>query len=73
VLAGGKPGKRLARVMMIEAVRRLQARGLREARVGTAHFNASAIAAYLAAGFTLVDRSFLWTKTNTPEEVTTDA
>jgi mycothiol synthase len=55
-------GRRLVRFMMGEAVRRLKARGLREARVGTAHFNASAIAAYLAAGFTLVERSYTWTK-----------
>jgi hypothetical protein len=58
-------GRRLVRFMMAEAVRRLKARGMREARVGTAHFNAAAIAAYLAAGFTLVDRSHLWTKTMT--------
>jgi mycothiol synthase len=58
-------GRRLVRFMMAEAVRRLRVRGLREARVGTAHFNAAAIAAYLAAGFTLVDRSHLWTKTMT--------
>ena len=59
-------GKRLARMMMAEAVRRLKDRGLREARVGTAHFNTSAISAYLSAGFALVDRSFLWTKTPPP-------
>ena len=58
-------GRRLARFMMAEAVRRLKARGMREARVGTAHFNAAAIAAYLAAGFTLVDRGQTWTKTMT--------
>src|SRR5262249_54888493 len=56
-------GRRLVRFMMGEAVRRLKARGLGEARVGTAHFNAAAIKAYLAAGFTLVDRSQTWTKT----------
>lgn len=56
-------GRRLVSCMMGEAVRRLKARGLREARVGTAHFNTSAIAAYLAAGFTPADRGFMWTKT----------
>jgi mycothiol synthase len=55
-------GQRLARLMMSEAVRRLRAKGMREARVGTAHFNAPAIAAYLAAGFTLAARSHRWTK-----------
>ena len=55
-------GRRLVRLMMSEAVRRLRAKGMREARVGTAHFNAPAIAAYLAAGFTLVARSYRWTK-----------
>jgi len=56
-------GRRLVRFMMAEAVLRLKARGMREARVGTAHFNAAAIAAYLAAGFVLADRSHMWTKT----------
>lgn len=55
-------GRRLVRLMMSEAVRRLRAKGMREARVGTAHFNESAIAAYLAAGFTLAARSHRWTK-----------
>jgi ribosomal protein S18 acetylase RimI-like enzyme len=56
-------GRRLVRLMMSEAVRRLRAKGMREARVGTAPLNAPAIAAYLAAGFTLVARSHRWTKT----------
>jgi len=56
-------GRRLARFMMAEAMRRLKARGMREARVGTAHFNTPAIAAYSAAGFKLVDRGQTWTKT----------
>jgi mycothiol synthase len=58
-------GRRLVRFMMSEAVRRLRAKGMREARVGTAHFNTAAISAYLAAGFSLVDRSHMWTKTMT--------
>ncbi|MGH6957716.1 MAG: GNAT family N-acetyltransferase [Caulobacteraceae bacterium] len=55
-------GRRLTGLMMGEAVRRLKAKGMREARVGTAHFNASAIAAYRAAGFMLAARLHRWTK-----------
>ena len=55
-------GRRLVRVMMREALRRLRQRGHREARVGTAHFNAAAIAAYEAADFELVDRLDWWAK-----------
>ena len=55
-------GQRLARLVMLEAIRRLQARGLREARVGTAAFNHPAIAAYLACGFQPADESWWWTK-----------
>jgi ribosomal protein S18 acetylase RimI-like enzyme len=55
-------GQRLARLVMLEALRRLQARGLREARVGTAAFNHPAIAAYLACGFEQVDESWWWAK-----------
>jgi hypothetical protein len=39
-------GRRLAELAMTEAMRRMRQRGLKLARVGTAHFNASAIAAY---------------------------
>lgn len=55
-------GRRLARVAIAEALRRLKARGTREARVGTAHFNAAAIAAYLACGFEVADRWYWWSK-----------
>lgn len=55
-------GRRLARAVMTSALHRLQARGMREARVGTAHFNRSAIAAYLACGFQRVDASAWWAK-----------
>jgi hypothetical protein len=55
-------GRRLARTVITEALRRLEARGMREARVGTAHFNHSAVAAYLASGFSIVDRTHWWTK-----------
>lgn len=53
-------GRRLTRLMMHEALRRLRAAGAVVARVGTAHFNTSAIAAYSAAGFRLVGRSRWW-------------
>jgi len=52
----------LARAVNVEGLRRLAARGLRWARVGTAHFNAPAIATYLSCGFEIVDRTALWTK-----------
>lgn len=55
-------GRRLASAVMGEALLRLQARGLVEARVGTAHFNASAVAAYRAAGFASAAGSRWWSK-----------
>jgi ribosomal protein S18 acetylase RimI-like enzyme len=56
-------GQRLASAVIGEALRRLQARGLVEARVGTAHFNASAIAAYRACGFKPAGGSCWWSRT----------
>lgn len=56
-------GKRLAGAIMREALARLSARGLKEARVGTAHFNLSAVRAYLAAGFEPAGASHWWAKT----------
>ncbi|HEY2051990.1 MAG TPA: GNAT family N-acetyltransferase [Caulobacteraceae bacterium] len=55
-------GQRLARLVILEALRRLQSRGLPEARVGTAAFNQPAISAYLACGFEQVDESWWWVK-----------
>jgi ribosomal protein S18 acetylase RimI-like enzyme len=55
-------GRRIARLAIHEGLRRLQARGLQEAHVGTAHFNTSAIAAYLACGFTPAGTASLWSK-----------
>ena len=55
-------GRRLARAAIHEGLRRLRARGARWGQVGTAHFNTSAIAAYRASGFDLVDRSAWWSK-----------
>jgi GNAT superfamily N-acetyltransferase len=55
-------GRRLASAIMREALHRLKARGLREARVGTAHFNRAAIAAYLAAGFEPADSDHWWAR-----------
>ena len=52
----------LTKLAMQEALRRVKARGHREARVSTAHFNKPAIAAYTGAGFTLYDRWHWWTK-----------
>lgn len=53
----------LARLAILEGLRRLEARGMRFGRVSTAHFNAPAIAAYRASGFALHDRSSWWSKT----------
>jgi GNAT superfamily N-acetyltransferase len=55
-------GRRLASATMGEALHRLKGRGHREARVGTAHFNHAAIAAYRAAGFEPADSSHWWAK-----------
>jgi GNAT superfamily N-acetyltransferase len=55
-------GRRLAGAIICEALHRLKARGHREARVGTAHFNHAAIAAYLAAGFDPADSSYWWAR-----------
>jgi GNAT superfamily N-acetyltransferase len=52
-----------ARLAIVEGLRRLQARGLRWGGVGTAHFNAPAIATYLSCGFTLFDQTAWWSKT----------
>ena len=53
-------GLGLARAATLEGLRRLRARGLRHARVSTAHFNAPAIATYRSAGFAVVDRMAWW-------------
>ncbi|HEY3800547.1 MAG TPA: GNAT family N-acetyltransferase [Caulobacteraceae bacterium] len=55
-------GQRLASAILREALHRLKARGMTEARVGTAHFNHAAIAAYRAAGFEDADTSHWWAK-----------
>ena len=55
-------GRRLAGAILREAMVRLRARGHREARVGTAHFNHAAIRAYLAAGFQPGGASHWWAK-----------
>jgi ribosomal protein S18 acetylase RimI-like enzyme len=55
-------GLGLARAVNVEGLRRLKARGLAWGRVGTAHFNAPAIATYLSCGFEIIDRPALWTK-----------
>lgn len=55
-------GRRLTGAILREAAHRLKARGHREARVGTAHFNLSAIKAYLAAGFAPAGASHWWSR-----------
>jgi ribosomal protein S18 acetylase RimI-like enzyme len=53
-------GRRLAGLMIHEGLRRLHDRGARTARIGTAHVNAPAIAAYTAAGAQVIGRSRWW-------------
>ncbi len=52
----------LTKLAMREALRRIQERGLKTGRVGTAHFNQPAISAYSGVGFELFDRGRWWTK-----------
>ncbi len=52
----------LARALTLEGLRRLKAAGMSRARIGTAHFNAPAIATYLSSGFSITDHSFWWSK-----------
>ena len=49
----------LARAVMTEAMQRLAAAGVRRARVGTAHFNTAAVAAY-AKAFDRAGSSSIW-------------
>lgn len=55
-------GRGFARAVVSEGLRRLQSRGMRWARVSTAHFNAPAIATYKSCGFGAVDQTRWWTK-----------
>jgi GNAT superfamily N-acetyltransferase len=55
-------GRRLARALLSEGLRRLRALGCRRARIATAHFNTSAIAAYSSL-FQQIDQSEWWSKT----------
>jgi GNAT superfamily N-acetyltransferase len=57
-------GRGLAGAVLAEGLRRMRARGLTTAWIGTAHFNAAAIAAYSALGFAQVDSSSVWSKTS---------
>jgi mycothiol synthase len=54
-------GQRLSRALLAEGMRRLQGLGHRRARIATAPFNTSAIAAYSSV-FQLFDRSSWWSK-----------
>jgi len=56
----------LTKLALCAALRRIQQRGLKAGRVGTAHFNKPAIGAYLGAGFELFDRTRWWTKPLAP-------
>jgi ribosomal protein S18 acetylase RimI-like enzyme len=56
----------LARALILEGLRRLKRRGMRWARVSTAHFNRPAIATYASSGFVLIDRASWWSKTLDP-------
>ena len=55
-------GRGLARMVILEGMSRLKDKGMADARVGTAHFNAPAIATYLTCGFELFDKTGWWTK-----------
>jgi len=55
-------GRGFARAAVVEGLRRLQSRGMTFARVGTAHFNAPAIATYRSCGFTIIDRTDWWAR-----------
>jgi GNAT superfamily N-acetyltransferase len=55
-------GRGLARLAILEGCRRLRARGLGWARVGTAHFNAPAISAYRSCGFEEYDHTSWWSR-----------
>jgi mycothiol synthase len=62
---GADPGFRgagLTAAVMSEAMVRLASAGIQRARVGTAHFNTAAIAAY-AKGFDRVGSSSIWSRT----------
>jgi len=56
----------LTKLAICEALRRIQQRGLKTGRVGTAHFNGPAIGTYSGAGFELFDRTGWWTKSLDP-------
>jgi ribosomal protein S18 acetylase RimI-like enzyme len=54
-------GRRLARALLSEGLRRMRALGCRRGRIATAHFNTSAITAYSSL-FRQVDQSEWWSK-----------
>lgn len=55
-------GRGLAGLLIAEGFRRLKAKGCRLARIGTAHFNASAMAAHSRAVSAPKDRTLWWSK-----------
>jgi ribosomal protein S18 acetylase RimI-like enzyme len=52
----------LARALTLEGLQRLQAADMQWARIGTAHFNAPAIATYISSGFEITDHTYWWSK-----------
>lgn len=59
-------GRRLARALVIEGLRRLQATGMHTALIGTASFNRPAQSVYRACGFELSDLEQRYVKTVAP-------
>ncbi len=55
-------GRRLAGLAILEGLRRLRTCGMKWARIGTAHFNKPAIAAYTDCGFELYERTAWWAR-----------
>lgn len=60
-------GRKLARALLAEGLRRLRGLGLRRVRISTAHFNTAAISAYSSL-FQPLDRSFWWSKVLAPRD-----
>jgi ribosomal protein S18 acetylase RimI-like enzyme len=58
--------KGLGRAVVMEGLRRLRERGATTALIGTASVNAPALKCYVACGFQLMERAFLYSKTSAP-------
>ena len=55
-------GQGLGKLVVLEGLRRLRARGMHTARVGTASINEGAARLYRSAGFEMMDREWFYTK-----------